>query len=194
MALFVNRNDVVRALFLDALRSRDNLRADRRRVLVATSKARIASGVVGDASCSIGIYRSTMRLSSIPTTPKDLPPHQGVGEVRRAVLREVLRQRRACAEHRGLSTRSSPADDARRWREGASTRRDAEIAPALGYRNSSTSIAATQSAPSGFNLKHSSRKPRSPCSASCSRLTQISSRCFGHFSCTLHSLTTPRWT
>ena len=32
--------DVVRALFLDALRSRDDLRADRRRVLVATSKAR----------------------------------------------------------------------------------------------------------------------------------------------------------
>ena len=75
----VSLDNIVRALFLDAFCSSDDFGTYWGSIFISTSKARVASGVVGDASCSVSIYAGTSRLSSIPATLEDLPPYESVG-------------------------------------------------------------------------------------------------------------------
>ena len=90
------------------------------------------------SSLRLGYLRFTNRhsLISMPRNALKLPPAMASDSFvwrdarGSSVAVSVSRGRRAiivaCAEHRGRST-SSDGDESRRWREGVSTRRDAEI-------------------------------------------------------------------
>ena len=71
--------DVVRALFLDTFRSRDDFGTYWGSIFISTSKARIASAVVRNASGSVSVDGRAGGLSPIPDTPEDLPPYESIG-------------------------------------------------------------------------------------------------------------------
>ena len=88
-------DDVVRALPDDAPRAREHLGADRRRVVVAAREPRVAPEVVAERPLAVRVHGRPRRLAPPARGAEDLPAHEGVGDGRRAVGREVRGQRRA---------------------------------------------------------------------------------------------------
>ena len=88
-------DDVVRALPDDAPRAREHLGADRRRVVVAAREPRVAPEIVAERPLAVRVHGRPRRPAPPARGAEDLPAHEGVGDGRRAVGREVRGQRRA---------------------------------------------------------------------------------------------------